>query len=197
MRTQNRSRAIGMFALTMLPALAAADDAKTLPGAACQPSRSQDAVLRGGVAPTSSSFFGQVNSLGGMFNTDELQSQIWICPIIRDSVTAPAGIRNAQIYAIDQNSATKISCMLCSRNAFGDQGKCTQLRGTGVTAPSSAAKEIPFSEGIEATPGNGYYFFWCSVPPREAIDFPLFSDFPTVSGGVSGIVSYIWTELGG
>lgn len=158
-----------MMAAASVPALA--NDAKTLPGAACQPKSS---------SPTA--FY--VSNNGGLYN-DSAQELSVICPIVRDVMASQAsGIDNGQVWVIDNNNTAgdpKVSCVLESRAT--NTGVVEQLTTTSVAGASPNAQRLSYID--LGSSEDGYYYFRCTIPGTQTVG-------TTVNR--SAIVMYRWSE---
>lgn len=158
-----------VMAAASMPTLA--NDAKTLPGAACQPKSS---------SPTA--FY--ISNNGGLYN-DSTQELTVICPIARDVMASQAsGINNAQIWVIDNNNTSddaKVSCVLESHAT--NTGVVEQLTSTSVAGASPNAQRLSYPDLGSAA--DGYYYFRCTIPGYQTVG-------NTVNR--SAIVMYRWSE---
>ncbi len=123
----------------------AGTDAKTLPGAACQPKYDEHDVYR--------------NSQGYAQNTSG-SLQYWTCPIVRDSM-APS-LKRAWVYFV--NNEGSMSCTLHSKSETG--GTAGSLTRT-TNLSGSTTQE--FEYGALADNDWGYYYFRCGVTPGSII----------------------------
>jgi hypothetical protein len=159
-----------MIAAASVPALA--NDAKTLPGAACQPKSN---------SPTA--FY--VSNNGGLYN-DSTQELTVICPIVRDVMASQVnGIDYAQVWVIDNNNIAgdpKVSCILESRAT--NTGIVEQLTYTSVAGASPNAQRLGSYTDLGSTL-DGYYYFRCTIPGTQTVG-------TTVNR--SAIVMYRWSE---
>jgi hypothetical protein len=160
-----------MLAAANAPALAV--DAKTLPGAACQPNSSN---------PTA--FY--VASNGMLVNNSDAVLNV-ICPIVRDvmAINGSDGIGNAQVHVVDNNNAPgdpRVTCVLESRTT-PNAGPVEALTDNSVAGASPNAQVLDYTDLSSSL--DGYYFFRCTIPANQ-----------TVGGQInrSGIVAYRWSE---
>jgi hypothetical protein len=159
-----------MIAAASVPALA--NDAKTLPGAACQPKSSSPPA-----------FF--ISNNGGLYN-DSTQELTVICPIVRDVMASQVnGIDYAQVWVIDNNNIAgdpRVSCTLESRAT--NTGIVEQLTYTSVAGASPNAQRLGSYTDLSSAV-DGYYYFRCTIPGTQTIG-------NTVNR--SAIVMYRWSE---
>lgn len=153
-----------MIAAASVPALA--NDAKTLPGAACQPKSSSPTAF-------------EINSSGQLVNTSTTDL-IVICPIVRDVMAANSsnGINKAQVHVIDRNVDRLFTCTLRS-HATNTTGAGSSSRNTGNSFASANVQVLEYRN--LASSADGYYFFECTIPG-------------TYNGSLSSIVTYNWNE---
>ena len=153
-----------MLAAASVPALA--NDAKTLPGAACQPKSSSPTTF-------------ELNSSGQLINTSTTDLTV-ICPIVRDVMAANSsnGISKAQVHVIDRNVDRRFTCTLRS-HATTTTGSGSSSLNTGNSFASADVQVLGY--GNLASSANGYYFFECTIPG-------------TYNGSLSSIVTYNWNE---
>lgn len=120
-------------------------DAKTLPGATCQPDRDEYDIQR---------------NYSGSARNQSSSGQYWTCPIVRDSM-AP-NLRSANMRIV--NATGTMSCTLYSRSATGGYvsgpNRATGLSGGAVQT---------LSWGGVADANNGYYYFRCYVPSGSRV----------------------------
>jgi hypothetical protein len=150
-----------LLALCALPVLvtgieAIADDAKTFPGAMCQPTSSTDLVIRDDVT-------GSMKNTGG-------STQIWVCPIVRDTMRKNSG----EFAGIAVGHQTRVKCTLETRSFTGnfpvsrlpdDDTPPAILTSFGVVARLTYALGNTNFDGEE----SGIYYFRCEVPPGFSI----------------------------
>lgn len=153
--------ALPILALVSMPAAAGG---KSYPGALCQSTFQNQTFER--------------DQIGRMFNTSTAL-QNWICPIVRDNLTASTnGIQSAIVSVRDVTDAGSVGCQLFSAVAAGgifDTGGGPF--STNFTDVNLAAQDLNVApNGIDSV-SNGYYYLRCNVPPVD-------------SGQKSGIVSY-------
>ncbi|MDS4022870.1 MAG: hypothetical protein RKR03_20535 [Candidatus Competibacter sp.] len=153
-----------MIAAASVPAMA--NDAKTLPGAACQPKSNSPTAF-------------EISSSGQLINTSTTDLTV-ICPIVRDVMAANSsnGINKAQVHVIDRNVDRPFTCTLRSyATSTGSYGSSTQNTGNSF---ASANVQI-LGHGNLASSADGYYLFECTIPG-------------TYNGTRSSIVTYNWNE---
>jgi hypothetical protein len=153
----NRIMTIALVGLPILfsATAAIADDAKTHPGAMCQTALN--------TVP-----FGRDNN-GRMTNLGTV-NQIWICPIVRDTMAADSG----EFVGVTTLAEPRVQCTLNTRSDRGTDGRSF----SGVDEVTGDTRRSRYATGDENFGGvaNGYYYLLCQVPP----------------GG--GVVSYQWEE---
>lgn len=160
-----------MLAVASAPALAA--DAKTLPGAACQPNSSN---------PTT--FY--IGSNGMLINNSDTALTV-ICPIVRDVMAANSsnGISNAQIYVVDNNNSTndpRVSCTLESRMTGAGLVEALTDNSVAGASPNVQVLDNYTNLGLSS---EGYYFFRCTIPGNQTVGAQI---------NRSSIVMYRWSE---
>lgn len=155
-----------MMAAASVPALA--NDAKTLPGAACQPKSSSPTAF-------------EINSSGHLTNTSTDVDLTVICPIVRDVMAAQSnGISLAQVFVVDRNVDRVFTCTLRSRPAgINEQEFVNVSRNTGNSFASADVQILRY-ENVTSR-ANGYYLFECIIPR-------------VYNGNRSSIVTYTWKE---
>jgi hypothetical protein len=140
-----------IIALCTLPILvtgaeAIADDAKTYPGAMCQPALPTYEVGRSNNA-------NMVNLNG--------PTQTWICPIVRDTMAANTG----EFVAITVGANTRVECTLETRS---DRGLFPKSYDPDNLNPPviDNTKRFTYKLGEENFEGVefGFYFIKCLVP---------------------------------
>lgn len=143
-----------IMAAANVPALAV--DAKTLPGAACQPNAS---------SPTA--FYRGSN---GMLINDSTSTLTVICPIVRDVMAAgSSGISTAQIYVVDNNNATgdpRVSCTLESRSTSA--GLIETQTDNSAAGASPNAQVLDNYAGLSSS-ADGFYYFRCTIPGNQTV----------------------------
>lgn len=144
-----------MLAAANAPALAA--DAKTLPGAACQPN-----------SGSTTTFY--IGSNGMLINNSDNPLTV-ICPVVRDVMAANGsnGISNAQIYVVDNNNSTgdpRVSCTLESRSTTA--GSVESFTDNSVAGASPNVQVLDGYTNFSAAE-NGYYYFRCTIPGNQTV----------------------------
>jgi hypothetical protein len=146
-----------LLALCALPVLvtgieAIADDAKTFPGAMCQPTSSTDLVIRDDVT-------GSMKNTGG-------STQIWVCPIVRDTMRKNSG----EFAGIAVGHQTRVKCTLETRSFTGNF-PVSRLPDDPVpplifNPPLPPAARFTYALGNTNFDGveSGIYYFRCEVP---------------------------------
>lgn len=138
---------ISISLLAVLSANANADDAKTFPGANCQPSSQTQQISR--------------DYVGRMYNTSSV-GQYWTCPIVRDTMAYDSsnGIKNAGLRVFDNNSSSNLSCSLYSRGSTGASWDYAFSTTTSTNTGSLGFSNLQ-------TPYYGYAYLRCYVPGRN------------------------------
>lgn len=154
------SSIIGMSVLMLAAQPAVALDAKTLPGAACQPRNQTDAFTK--------------DSFGRFFNPSSTKTLAVVCPVVRDTMTADSirGITSTFVMVVDQNTSSGVTCALFSAQK---QGGAIEAQAATSAGASTTPQQLNFFDLQSVT--DGYYYMNCTIPPAG-------------SGGQSGIVSY-------
>jgi hypothetical protein len=129
---------------------AIADDAKTFPGAMCQPTVSTDLVIRN-------------DATGWMINPGG-PTQIWICPIVRDTMEKNSG----EFAALTIGHHTRVKCTLETRSFFGDfpVSRLPDDPEPPLIFTSPPAQRFTYALGNTNFEGqeSGIYYFRCEVP---------------------------------
>lgn len=152
-----------IMALISGPVFAA--DAKTFPGAFCQPSSDMD-TLR------------VIRAQGGLFNNGGFH--LWTCPIVRDNTVANTnGILSAFVMAVDQDPSVTglgiFEAVFCTLNSMTKTGSVYDSASAATNGSNPAAQQLNFAN-IDAS-ADGYYYLSCSIPSK-------------VNGKMSGILMY-------
>jgi hypothetical protein len=151
-----------MMAAASAPALAA--DAKTLPGAACQPAVQTTTNLSSLI----------ILNDGSLINAGTASITV-ICPIMRDVMAAngSAGINSAQVYVVDNNNNTndpRVSCTLESRTTGLGSANPGLVESLTVNSTAGASPNIQVIQfGNFASAENGYYHFRCNIPGIQMV----------------------------
>lgn len=121
-------------------------DAKTFPGAMCQPAEEHYNISR--------------DYRGRMYNPSSY-TQTWICPITRDTMASnySDAVKNAWVNIVDLISAKDISCTFYSR------GSRSTLIDYVTSTSAISANVIGFSN-VGGSYG-GLYYIRCMVPGRH------------------------------
>jgi hypothetical protein len=144
-----------LLALCALPILVAgteaiADDAKTYPGVMCQTQLSTvEAVSR---SPDN----GQMLNVGGG------PTQIWTCPIVRDTMAEDTG----EFAAISVGANTRVECTLETRSFRGTNPVSIPPDDPNPTTIIDNTIRFTYALGDDNFKGeeNGIYYFRCRVP---------------------------------
>ncbi len=159
-----------MMAAANVPVLAA--DAKTLPGAACQPNSS---------SPTA--FY--IGSNGVLFNNSTSTLTV-ICPIVRDVMAAgSSGISNAQIYVVDNNNATGDPRVTCTLESRSTSAGVNEAQTENSAAGASPNVQVLDNYADLSSSGDGFYYFRCDIPGNQTVGTTI---------NRSGIVMYRVSE---
>jgi hypothetical protein len=129
--------------LSILGTAALAVDAKTFPGAMCQPTTNTDPIVR--------------DSNGKMFNTGPV-SQTWICPVVRDTMAA----KSLQYVSIHVVGSAR--CDFRSRGM--STGVILNVSADQIINKPGNIKQLLFSFSSSSnikTQYTWYYFFQCMV----------------------------------
>lgn len=151
-----------MMALISGPAAA---DAKTFPGALCQPGNAESDIRR---------------ETGGLFNNGGV-FQVWTCPIVRDNTAKnPDGILSAFVTAVDQNPVSGgnfgfVNEVFCTLNSMTKTGSPVENATASTSGSDPIPKQLNFAN-IDAE-ADGYYYLSCNIPAK-------------VNGNKSGILMY-------
>lgn len=163
-------KAKSLLILAGLPIMAlisgpVAADAKTFPGALCQPFSGSFFIGTATTAVTVSN--------GGQYN-DSSSGQYWICPIVRDTTAANTnGVLSAFVMAVDEDpssggnifSTDNVSCTL---NSMTKTGTTYDSASDSTSGSNSAAQQLDFAN-IDAS-ADGYYYLSCKIPEKQAGD---------------------------
>lgn len=146
---------VGFSMMAALSLPAQANDAKTLPGAACQPQSNDQAF--------------SINNSGVLFNNSRNRQTV-VCPVVRDTMAADAsGIVSAQIYVIDNNNTRgdpRVSCTLESRRHNANITLVENATDRSRDGASPDAQVLDDYVNIESSQ-DGYYYFRCSIPGTD------------------------------
>lgn len=148
------SLGFSMMAAASMPALAA--DAKTLPGAACQPNSS---------SPTA--FYIASN---GMLINNSTATLTVICPIVREVMAANgSGISNAQIYVVDNNNASGDPRVTCTLESRSNGAGSVEAQTDNSVAGASPNVQVLDNYADLGSSADGFYYFRCDIPPNQTI----------------------------
>jgi len=130
-------------------ALATVNDAKILPGSACQPTSSSEAFSTDGI--------------GRILNPSPTVILFVDCPIVRDvrAANATDGLDVGWVRVEDNHSLQNISCALLSENKLDNNA----IDFVTDASAGEGVQQLDFSDLASSV--QGYYHYLCSIPPTE------------------------------